>query len=253
MNFAPILCYHRIVSPEDKASKFELNEDKFMEQMEILSKHGFSSFLVGDDPQGVLPPRDADLRRVMITFDDGYASDYNRALPVLKKFGFRAVFFVTAGLIGKQGYMTSKEIRELALSGASIQSHSFNHHMLAELSREEISYELKKSKEVLEEITRTEVGYISLPGGSISDAVLEKVAETGYKGVYTSMPGYRLRRLHDLAIFERFMVHSDTPSEAVLKIARKDPVFHGKTVFMHLAKKLGKRIFKKKRSREKGQ
>lgn len=248
MSFAPIICYHRIIPSGDKASKFEMNEDKFLEQMDTLAKHGFSSFSLGGGNNAASPAS----RKVVITFDDGYSSDYHLALPILREFGFTAVFFVTAGLIGKQGYMTPEEVRELASSGASVQSHSYNHLMLAGLTREEIAYELRKSKEVLEKITGAEVGYISVPGGSVSEAVLEEASKAGYRGVYTSKPGYRLRKLGDLAIFERFMVHSGTPPDDVLKIAMKDPLLHGKTVVLHLMKKLGKRILKRKRGRETG-
>ncbi|WP_374089783.1 polysaccharide deacetylase family protein [Methylomicrobium lacus] len=104
----------------------------------------------------------------VITFDDGLRDFYTTAFPILEKFAFKATVFLTSGLINKTfltGYECLKvqEIKELVKSNVEFGSHTVNHPQLKKLSKDEIVYELIKSKQMIEEIIGYPVSLFSYP------------------------------------------------------------------------------------------
>ena len=125
---------------------------------------------------------------VIITFDDGYESDYSLALPVLLERGLKAVFFVTAGWTGRPGYMDAGMIRALSASGMAIGSHGLTHSYLTDLDASRLSGELDSSRKRLEDITGTAVDSFSAPGGRFDAKVVRAAREAGYRWIFTSDP-----------------------------------------------------------------
>jgi peptidoglycan/xylan/chitin deacetylase (PgdA/CDA1 family) len=126
----------------------------------------------------------------VLTFDDGWASDWKIATPILERFDWKAEFFVTAGWVGKPGFLTWQDLRQALNAGMGVQSHSMTHPDLAQLSREEIRSELLMSKEMLEGRLGRSIAFFALPGGSGRLSEVARLArETGYVGVCTSEVG----------------------------------------------------------------
>ena len=77
------------------------------------------------------------MRRVIITFDDGRLDNYEYALPVLRKYGLQATFFITTGYIdgsfcpatwkSSEGPMNIDQLREMAEFGNEIALHGDRH------------------------------------------------------------------------------------------------------------------------------
>ncbi|WP_367154470.1 polysaccharide deacetylase family protein [Methylomonas sp. HYX-M1] len=92
-----ILIYHRVLDKPDYMRSDEIDKAAFSWQMELLAKH-FTVLSLPDAierlQQGSLPSR-----AVCVTFDDGYADNYNNAFPILKSFGLSATFFVASGFL----------------------------------------------------------------------------------------------------------------------------------------------------------
>jgi peptidoglycan/xylan/chitin deacetylase (PgdA/CDA1 family) len=104
-----ILNYHRILEAADPLLAVEPTAESFRWQMQlladcfnVLSLHEALAAL----DAGCLPPR-----TVCITFDDGYRSTHDLALPILKEFNFPATVFVTSGYVG-EGSMWNDRILE---------------------------------------------------------------------------------------------------------------------------------------------
>ena len=184
----PILLYHAIFDKGLNNEKYEINKEEFETQIKYLSDNGFQSFLVDDffktDNSAV-----ADGKGVVITFDDGNYSDYSIAVPVLKKYGFTATFFITVNWIGTEKFVSWKQLGEIKAAGMSIQSHSLSHPFLSDLSRDDLHKELDESRDLLESKLNIPVNVLSIPGGFFSKDVLRMAEEVGYKGVCTSVPG----------------------------------------------------------------
>lgn len=91
------LMYHRVLSNNDAFLKGTVNAKQFEEQVRFLSSN-FNILSLSEAIQklksGELPPR-----AVCITFDDGYADNYEVALPILKRSGVVATFFIATGFL----------------------------------------------------------------------------------------------------------------------------------------------------------
>lgn len=71
--------------------------------------------------------------KVVLTFDDGFAEHYTTVAPILEKYGFRGTFNVIVGRVGTPGYMTWRQLRDLAKRGHAIENHTYSHTNLVEL------------------------------------------------------------------------------------------------------------------------
>jgi peptidoglycan/xylan/chitin deacetylase (PgdA/CDA1 family) len=146
-----------------------------------------------------------------ISFDDGHRTNVEMALPCLKRNNLKAIFFVTAGWIGTKRFaMGWNELAVLLASGHSVQSHGFSHIFLNNCSRTELCWELRGSKELLEDHLGIAVNSISIPGGRWNDRVIKACAAAGYRHVYTSDPILQPRSEHGVYVHGRIMVRQNT-------------------------------------------
>lgn len=126
---------------------------------------------------------------VVITFDDGWQGSVDFGLSALKEFGWTAALFVTRDFIGKRGFVTDSTIREAADAGMEIGVHGTTHRMLSGCTREEVVSEFRICREHLESVVGRSVTLASLPGGDMSDTIVECAREAGLRSVCTSRPG----------------------------------------------------------------
>ncbi|MBD3318019.1 MAG: polysaccharide deacetylase family protein [Chitinivibrionales bacterium] len=95
----PILCYHSI---DTTGSLLSTSPRVFSNHMLHLKRHGYTTLTFGDlvdrlSAKTLMPPKLA-----VITFDDGYRNNREIALPILKRYGFTATFFVVTDAVGKR-------------------------------------------------------------------------------------------------------------------------------------------------------
>lgn len=86
---------------------------------------------------------------VSITFDEGWQSVHDRALPLLNKHDFRSTQYVNASTIETPNFMTAAEIRQMHEAGHEIASHSYEHVDLTSIGADRLDDEMRKSKEAL--------------------------------------------------------------------------------------------------------
>lgn len=184
----PILMYHEISSnlyvsslAHQMTPMYDIPAPMFERQICMLSEKGYKSLLF-EDVQNIKEDR----KYVIITFDDGLKGNYRFALPVLKKYGFKAVFFINVGAIDSERFMSWDELAELVSEGMSIQSHTVSHKPLETLNDQEIYNELLLSKQVIEERLRTNVSALSFPHGSYNLRIVRLAQQVGYKFMGTS-------------------------------------------------------------------
>ena len=214
--YTRILMYHSICTPPKEAGAplYCVSRENIRKQMGYLGTVPF-----GDSPQ--------------ITFDDGDITNYTQALPVLKEFKLKAFFFILAGRIGTEGYMTWEQVRELKDSGMTIGSHCMTHRILSGLPDDELDRELCYSKKMIEDDIGMKVAYISIPRGFYDRRVINRAREAGYEAVYTSDPqdndGYCFGRIPvmaswDLAKFERVVERGLPPGDCVKSAVRRSAI-----------------------------
>jgi peptidoglycan/xylan/chitin deacetylase (PgdA/CDA1 family) len=105
---------------------------------------------------------------VAISFDDGYL-EYVRGARLLSELGVKASFYITTDLNAweRKPLLAKKPelIAEIAELGHEIGSHTCTHRDLRQLQRNDLVYELKHSKNFLEDVTGREILGIAYPWG----------------------------------------------------------------------------------------
>lgn len=169
-----ILMYHDIAP--DGTTEFgdwTTSESLFRADLQWLRDHGYTSYFPSEVASGMLLSDKA----VLITFDDGYMSNYTRALPILKEFGMKAVISLVTAEVGntQEGFLTWDACRELQKSGLiEFGSHTDRLHesgirRKSGESRDEyvqrVSADLRKSTDTIREQLGQEVIFFAYPHG----------------------------------------------------------------------------------------
>lgn len=206
----PILLYHDIVSTGSRTCAYALTATAFDRQLRHMHARGGPTKTVDETyDQTVRGTFVTNPASFMITFDDCYRCFADSVLNTLKEIGLKASFFITTGCIGRSsGHLRVSDIRSLASTGMSIQSHTHSHPFLDELTPALIRRELETSKGKIEDIIRKPVSFFSCPGGRYNQSVIDIARKIGYKGVFTSRPGFSHIFRDDFMIFRRFNIHS---------------------------------------------
>ena len=197
-NKLPVLVYHKI------GNRFEwgITRQKvrqFEEQMKYLKEEGYQSIrvsqgLLESDSMNRMSTKDS--KRILITFDDGYESVYSFAFPILERYGFTALIFLITGYVGKYNrwdvnwgkrfkHLSWDQIKEMNKYGFSFGSHTVNHPDLTKLEKRYVEYELKRSKEELEDRLSQKTDFLSFPFGKYNQMVENLAQRIGYQRAFT--------------------------------------------------------------------
>ncbi len=141
----PILMYHHLT--EDAKSTTEITPESFEEQLALMRDMGYTSILFSDLFDYVEKGIDLPEKPVVITFDDGYLSNYTLAFPLLQKYNMKATMFVIGSSVGDTHYkntdieitphFTYEQAKEMQQSGlVDIQSHTYDMHMWHEYEKD---------------------------------------------------------------------------------------------------------------------
>jgi len=173
----------------------------------------------------------------VITFDDGYKSWKTIALPVLKKYGLAATFFISSGfivfdnnkniqvsekapmknskLLTKGEPLTVNDIIEINKGGNIIGSHTVNHVILKQdNSISKLEKEVLEDKKRLEEITGEQVKYFAYPFGGIDNRhrnLAMALKNFGFEAAVTLDPGFNTKSTNRYFLY-RDIVRGSTNS-----------------------------------------
>lgn len=210
----PVLMYHGIegggmgpTAPEQR--RYWVPEARFRAHLAAL---GASQPLLLRD----LTPAATGGPPVVLTFDDGAASDYTLAFPLLQSFGAKAEFFVNPANVGATGYATWAQLRSMAEQGMSIQSHGWSHVDLSRLELPALRAQLRRAKAEIEQRIGVAVETLAVPYGLYNFRVLTAARVAGYQRVCTSASG--LARA-DAWLIPRLAVHHGTSARQVARLA----------------------------------
>jgi peptidoglycan/xylan/chitin deacetylase (PgdA/CDA1 family) len=215
------LMYHEIEAPgrplcqsEPGYVRYVVQEAEFRRQMTWLQQRSIRGISVED---ALLA--DGSSAAVVITFDDGCASDLLVAAPLLKQLGFGATFYITLGFLGRPGYLVAAQVRELSDAGFDIGCHSISHPYLSDLSRPQLQHEIADAKTELEQIVGRPVHHFSCPGGRWSAPAAAIAKDAGYHSVASSRVAVN-RAGTDPFNLARVAVMRDLPLGAFQNICR---------------------------------
>ena len=210
-NRVVVLCYHSIDPSLPFASA---SPELFRAQLEWLTET-CDVVRLRDVPELV---RTGGRSRpaVAVTFDDGYADNHTRALPLLEAAGAPATFFLTAGFVDRDPAVVARmaairgvprdrvaaldwaQARELSSAGHELGGHTWSHALLSSLADEDVTSELTRSKTWIEEKTGVEVRSFAYPFGKpgrhfgaqterlVADAGYDVAAAVLFRGIRTT-------------------------------------------------------------------
>jgi peptidoglycan/xylan/chitin deacetylase (PgdA/CDA1 family) len=195
------LMYHEIELPgrpmcqdEPGYVRYIVSLNDFSAQMQALKDSGWQGMSVSD---ALSSPR---YPGVVITFDDGCETDLLTAAPLLRQLGFKGTFYVTVGSLGKRGYLSRTQLRELSDLGVEVGSHSMTHPYLTDLGDEQLVFELASSKSELEQVIGRPIHHFSCPGGRWNKRIGAKAKQAGYRSVATSRASANSSRTDPFAL-----------------------------------------------------
>ena len=127
-------------------------------------------------------------KELMIAFDDGFRGIWEAKEYFVENDIFPTIS-IAIDLVGKEGYLTWAEIRELQSAGFVFQSHTWSHRSLTEVPDSELEHELRDSRIELSNQLGRPVSQLCFPRGMFSTKVLVESKIAGYDLFYTSIPG----------------------------------------------------------------
>lgn len=260
-NRISILAYHAVSLNPERGNLSVISQQRFEQQMRFLADEGYRTLSLSEVlsfMNGAPMPE----KTTVLTFDDGWKSQL-RALPILKKYGLKATFFIfPGGGIAPNGakhrnYMNWQEVRAISDDpDFEIQAHSMTHPYVRSSNlvtwvkgdtpgrnRSDAVYELVESKAMLERELGTPIDFFAWPGGWYNDKLIDLARKAGYRALFTAEGGgnrpgndvYRMRRFMidgacPLGVFKRTVrEHRHIPcppmnQEDVLRTAQRDRV-----------------------------
>jgi peptidoglycan/xylan/chitin deacetylase (PgdA/CDA1 family) len=206
----PILMYHEVSQRAIPSfHKYVVTPSALTAQMRWLALAGYQS--VGLEA-AVGARQRLPRRPVIITFDDGYRDCAEYAPPILLRWGFGAMFFLVADLVGRTSRWLRVErgielplmdwatARNLEASGFACGSHTLTHPRLAEVSTARCQRELTDSRALLEDHLGHEVRDLAYPFGSVDARVRALAQDAGYRSACSVAIGLSPRGDDPLAL-----------------------------------------------------
>jgi peptidoglycan/xylan/chitin deacetylase (PgdA/CDA1 family) len=188
----PILVYHKILAVDKQAGekrpslkKFNVDPEIFKEQMSYVALNGYTVLTMRDLLQKV-DEKNMPKKPLVITFDDGWKSQYQNAIPVLSLHHFPATFYIYTGVIGSPASMSWDELKDLSVRGMEIGGHTKTHAKLTKVPLLQLHSELSESKTQLEKKLDITVTNFAYPYGMYNDLVIKAVKQAGYTSARTS-------------------------------------------------------------------
>src|SRR5258708_2133243 len=129
-----ILMYHGVAEVAEYPHLLCVSPSRVAEQMAWLERRGLRGLGMRAPADAMRAGRQRGL--VGITFDDGYLSVLEAALPQLRRHGFGATAYIISGRLGGTNewdegpswpLMTAGQVRELAAAGIQVGSHARPH------------------------------------------------------------------------------------------------------------------------------
>ena len=251
----PILMYHNLV--EEAVEETDLTAEQFEAQIRALAQAGYTAISFEELKAFVYEGAPLPDKPVMITFDDGYLSNYTLAYPILEQYQMKATIFAIGVSVGKDTYKDTdyemnphfsyEQAAEMVASGLiSVQSHTYDMHQwppfetgegpfretMAQLPGEEegayvkaVQEDLTRSRTLLEEATGERVDVLAYPSGVYSTLTQWAAEKSGIRVTLSTNPGINtvVRGLpQSLTAMKRFAIDgADTP-EAVLAMLMEE-------------------------------
>jgi Polysaccharide deacetylase len=220
----PILVYHVINTRPAQTTAppaLYVPAEEFSSQMQALKANGWHAVTLNQVqahwsrsvPLGTSKP-------IVITFDNGYASQYTNALPVLKRLGWVGVEDLQlSGLPPSDGGLTDAQIRGLLAARWELDTVGVSHTDLTALDSTQLTDEVATAKQTLRSRYGVPVNWFSYPSGDYNATVIAAVKAGGYLGATTVNPGWASPQQDRFRLPRLVVVAGTSPAQLLAQIA----------------------------------
>ncbi len=212
-----VLFYHSI-PPKHRA--------RFADQMDALLRHA-----VPIAADGTVPSNNG-ARYAVVTFDDGFESVLENAVPILRSRGICATVFVVAAYLGRpagwrrfdevvdgdEKVMSLEQLSMLPQDLISIGSHTGTHPVLTSLDEDSAKEEILESRLRLQKMLHKEIKLFSFPYGAFNNDLVACCREAGYSRVFTILPTHGLSHPEEYVTGRVSVEPTDWNAEFYLKL-----------------------------------
>jgi peptidoglycan/xylan/chitin deacetylase (PgdA/CDA1 family) len=207
----PILMYHSV---DDDSAAACVRPRRLDEQLAYLQKAGYAAIhldaLFAHMTEGSsMPPKP-----IVITFDDGYQDNLQKAQPILKKYGMCATIYLVTDLMGlsnrwnerdgtpQRPLLSWEEVRSAANDPSlSFQAHTCSHPRLTRIPPKQAREELGRSKKSIEDQLGMACRHFAYPYGDYNQAVRDSAEEAGFHTACSIQWGHNRRGDDRLCLF----------------------------------------------------
>lgn len=206
----PIVMYHHILKEQTRLNKYTISPQEFRQDMEYIKNGGYTPIFLTELVESTRGGAPLPSKPVVITFDDGYESFYEYIYPILKEYGYKAVFSVVGQYADqyseaddhhiRYSHCTWEQLKEMSDSGlVEIGNHSYNLHVNKN-GRHGAKKKQGENVEAYEEVLKKDIGLMqercyeylgeyptvfTYPFGQISKDALPVIKKMGFQAVLT--------------------------------------------------------------------
>lgn len=205
-----VIYYHDIVGGEGYGSQ-KTNIELFKSHMRYIKENGYKTYTFSElDNEDNLK---FNKKSVLITFDDGWRSNYTAIFEFMKELGIKYNIYLEAGNVGEnEDYLSWDMVREMRDSGiVGFGAHTYTHPDMSDVSKIDPELEFKKANEKVFSETGIVLRDFCYPFGKWSESSNKYIVEnTEYTRIYTSDMKYSYEQGGKI-IFGRSSINGDYP------------------------------------------
>jgi peptidoglycan/xylan/chitin deacetylase (PgdA/CDA1 family) len=230
---AIVLMYHRIGRARNPwEARYAIAPERFEAHMTALAREGMCCVALDTLARWLESGDPLSENAFALTFDDGFRSVREHALPLLERLHWPFAVFLVSDLIGRADLWTraanpdgvvypllgEEEILDMQRRGAAFHSHTCSHASLPGLDDGRLEHELQHSRAALEKLLGRPVDYLAYPFGHVDDRVAAAARHAGYRCAFSTQPGFNRREVDRFRIRRIDVYGTDTPAMLLRKV-----------------------------------
>lgn len=184
----PILCYHQIrnwTASDGKVGKdYIVPTAEFRSQMKMLADSGYHTILPDQLYNYLAYGAKLPEKPIMLTFDDTKLDQWTVAIPELKKYGFKGVFFIMTVSLGRPNYLSREQVKKMSDAGHVIGSHTYDHQNVKKYQGDDWVTQIEKPTKTLQEVTGKDIKYFAYPFGLWNKEAIPQLKKRGFSSAF---------------------------------------------------------------------
>jgi peptidoglycan/xylan/chitin deacetylase (PgdA/CDA1 family) len=217
----PILMYHVIGAPPPGTPNAELwvPAGRLRRQLEALKRAGYRAVTLSQVWAAWHGGPGLPRRPVVVSFDDGYDSQYRAARPILRRLGWPGVLNLEVHNLHVEGGLSERQVRGMLAAGWELAAHTITHPDLTTLGPGPLRREVAGSRAALRRRFGVPVRFFCYPSGRYDAATEQAVRAAGFRGATTTTAGVASPHGDPFAL-PRFRVLPEEEPAALLRALR---------------------------------